>query len=246
MNRVGHSVHFFSYQPNLSKIRIQIMKQTFLIFSAIILFSACRKEVRQYTTDFQDQYTTRIQIYYDEYWNQTTASVSFLDPIYFYIPGPIVSLELPSNCELKINNQDLVWQPNYYQYIFVGKQDCEFFFKDADGLEYFNTIIGPDTIHFVNFPDTVSSTADFQFEIEAQDLDSNEIIKICLDSHGDDYGNCFYDIDSLFTLDESYLNDTTTHWLYLYRHKSVPNPSLPLGGGYIEYSYVISKSFYAQ
>lgn len=233
-------------QPIAKKIRIKSMRHVTLLFCATILFSACRKEVRQYTTDFQDQYTTRISILYDGRFDQTIASVAFLDPIYFYIPGPIVTLELPSNCELKINNQDFTWTSNYYEYVFDGRPDCEILFKDADGSVYTNTIMAPDTVYFVNFPDTVSSSVDFQFQLHADNLDSNERIKICLDSHGDDYGTCFYDIDSIFTLDQSYLNDTTTHWLYLYREKSVPNPSLPLGGGYINYSYGIAKSFYAQ
>ncbi len=222
------------------------MKHTVLIYSALILFLSCRKEVRQYTTDFQDQYTTRMTILYDGRYDQTIASVAFLDPIYFYIPGPIVTLELPENCELKINNQDFEWNSNYYEYVFDGKPDCEILFKDADGSIYNNTIIAPDTMYFVNFPDTVSSLVDYQFQFYAANLDTNERIRICLDGHGDDYGDCFNNLDTTLILDQSYLNDTTTHWLYLYREKSVPNPSLPLGGGYIYYSYVIAKSFYAQ
>jgi hypothetical protein len=222
------------------------MKYFTTICCAIILFSSCKKEVRQYTTDFQDQYTTRVDVIYDEHWNQTTASVTFLDPIYFYTPGPLITLELPSNCELKMNGQDLVWQPNYYEYVFDGQPDCEMLFQDADGPVYANTIMASDSIYFINFPDTVSSTADFQFQWQAVNLDTNERIRICLDGHGDDYGDCFYNLDSAFTLDHSYLQEATTHWLYLYREKSVPNPSLPLGGGYIEYSYVIRKKFYSK
>lgn len=223
------------------------MKQLILICSASAFFASCRKDVRQFTTDFQDQFTTRIEILYDATANRTTAGVAFMDPIYFYIPGPYNTLELPSSCELKINNQDLTWTTSYYELLFDGKSDCEIFFQDADGKTYINSVSALDTAFFVNLPDTVSSTADLQIQVEAPLLDSTERIRICLDSHGDDYGDCFYiGLDSIMTLDQSYLKDTTMHTLYLYCYKSNTNPNLPLGGGSITYTYATYKSIYSQ
>lgn len=212
------------------------------IFFLIILISSCHKdEIREFTSDYQDQFSTYIEINYNEANNNTSVLILFFDPYsdYYY-----QSLKLPKGSYIKINDVELKWESGYH-HIFKGKPNCKIEFKDIDGLIYKNTLIPPDTAYFINLSDTVLANEDLEFQVNAPALDSNEYKSIFLDDHGDDYWHyAIFGTDSIMTISSFELENQTAHTLFLYRKKGIKKPNLPIGGGSIEYSYNINHTFY--
>lgn len=213
----------------------------------IILLSSCRKDKREFTSDFPHGYKTEIIIHYYESTNTTRVAVGFSIPDSYNYIGKRGIL-LPPEGYLKINGVEVIAQPGYtfYEQYFDGKPTCLIEFKDYDGTIYKNTMIPPDTAYFINVPDTVSSLEDFQLQVNAPILDSNESSEICLNGCGDDYGDWLYfGTDSLISpYYYPTLESGMNHILYLNRSKHLSNPILPFAGGSVVYYYVAEKAFY--
>lgn len=223
------------------------MRHLILLFLSIILLSSCRKDKREFTSDFPNGYVTNVFIDYYESTNRTFVSMSFV------VPGPndyyqSRTILLPPECYLKLNGIEISAQTGYtyYEHNVEGKPICEIEFLDHDGTIYKNTLFPPDTAYFTNLPDTISSLVDMELQINPTLIDSNEYTSICLDGCSYDNGDwVYFGTDSIFT-PNSYttLESGSTHVLYLYRTKHLSNPNLPLGGGSISYRYIADRTFY--
>lgn len=224
------------------------MRLITLIFCFIFLLSSCRKDKREFTSDFPNGYRTEVYIDYYEYSNTTDVSVGFIIPSannYYYQH----SVLLPAESYLKYNGIEMTVPEGYsfYQNFFDGKAIGLLEFLDYDGTIYKNSVIPPDTAYFINLPDTISSLEDVVLRINPPIIDSSETSEICLNGCSDDYGDWLYHgTDSIFTpYYYPTLESEKNHVLYLYRTKYIQNTNFPLGGGSIRYRYIAKKTFYA-
>ncbi len=211
-----------------------------------MLLASCNKEKRlKYTSKFKDEFKTEIIIDYWPQSNSTSIKLAFSIPKDEY---ETMYLRLPKDSYLKLNGVETVLQDDYsyYERIVDGKPVCTIEFKDYDETVYLNSITPPDTAYFINLPDTVSHLVDFQFQVNAPLVASDEVSFLCLDGC-DDQGTAFYyGTDTLITVSHLNLYSQSNQVVYLRRMKHLPNPNLPFGGGSITYYYNVEKTIYVE
>ena len=226
---------------------IKLVTICFLIFFLI----SCKKK---YTSNFKGKFRSQISIDHHAGSNSTRIIAIFHDtdePFYYGLGAP-TPLKIRSKGYIKVNGIDLEWYESGGGYFLdlIGKPTCSIEFKDHDGTIYRNTITPPDTAHFVNFPDSVSSTGNFSFQVSTPNLDSNEYSLIALDDyyyndiHFWDYvgTDTILEIENVGTYTSHFINDGN-HFMTLNRAKKMLNPSLPSGGGEIVYHYNLEQNF---
>ena len=226
---------------------IKLITLCFLIFFLI----SCKKK---YTSNFKGKFISQISIDHHAVSNSTRIIAIFHDadePFYYGLGAP-TPLKIRNRGYIKVNGIDLEWHESGGYFLDLkGKPTCTIEFKDHDGSVYRNTIAPPDTTYFVNFPDSVSSTGNFSFQVSAPNLDSNEFSLIALD---DDYYNDihFWDYagtDTIIEIEDvgfytsNFITDGN-HFMNLNRAKKMLNPNLPTGGGEIVYHYNLVQYFY--
>ncbi len=222
------------------------MRHLLIIFFSVLVFASCNKEKRlKYTSKYKDEFKTEVII---DYWpasNETSIKVVFSIPTDEYVA---TALRLPKDSYLKLNGVETFLQDHYsyYERIVDGKPVCTIEFKDYDETVYLNSIAPPDTAYFVNLPDTVSHLVDFQFQVNAPVVSSDEVNLLCLDACDDQGTTLHYGTDSVITVKHYYLVSGSNQVVYLRRDKVLPNPNLPLGGGSITYRYNIEKTIYVE
>jgi len=222
------------------------MRQFLIISFSLILFVSCHKERRlKYTSKFKDEFKTEIIIDYWPQSNTTRIAVGFSVPKDEF---ETYYLQLPKDSYLKLNGVETLLQDNYsyYERIVDGKPICTIEFKDYDETVYLNSITPPDTAYFINLPDTVSHLVDFQFQVNAPVIASDEVSLLCLDGCDDQGISFYYGTDSIINVSHLYLESESNQFVSLRRMKVLPNPNLPLGGGSITYRYNIEKTIYVE
>lgn len=211
------------------------------IIGALLFLLSCEKnETVRYTSDFQNQYTTNIEVNYLESLEKTQVFVLFFkdNDLTFQ------SLKLPEDASITVNGIDLTDQEFAYTIEFEGKPNCTIELKDIDGKIYRNTLYPVDTAYFINFPDSISAGSEFDFEVNAPILDSSESSSICRDISYLER-DCIYtnSLDSVFTFFSTFYDDFPHNTLYFQRQKRIKKPNLPQGGGIIQYNYIVEKQY---
>lgn len=226
------------------------MRHLMLIGCCVLFLFACKKGKRaDKTCRYEGEYKTLVIVNYYADRDQTEIYVGFtmgesqFDMTHLQLSG--------KDPYLKINNIDI--EPKmekyqgYYYMNFSGKVNALVEFRDFDEVVHANAIFAPDTAYFINLPDTVSGEQDLEFMVNAPVLDSGETSFICLDGCGDT-GIFFYSgTNEIIFVDKKYLDiNESPHVFTLQRSKTLSHPSLPSGGGYVEYNYIVDQVFYVE
>ncbi len=200
----------------------------------------------KYTSDVPDEFKTIIQVVFNEPSNSTTIQV-----FYFFQKGVdnYGYLNLPENSYMLVNGNEMNHYPDYSYYLTLdGNQAWGLEFKNFDGVTYYNTIVPPDTVYLANLPDTIPYGQELIFEVNASDNDSNVHCQVDLYEVESEFNYGYVDggTDSVFTIDDYYLNKENHYKVFFSRTNTIMNPNLPAGGGSIEFVYRIEKTFYVE
>lgn len=156
------------------------MKNSVILFLAIVALSACKKEVSKFID--QDKIWTNFELFYDANEDKTYATATFR---FSHSNGTRLELSDPSMVLFNDEPMPFIADEGFYQLEFTGRLNTGTFkWSDLDGKEFTNSI----EIHEVDFLATVP-TLHFTDSItyigwDGAALDTLETMTLTLDGEG--------------------------------------------------------------
>lgn len=229
------------------------MKQHASFFLVMLALVACKKDdtepVIRFTSDVPDEFTTTLNVAYDQNENLTTARAYFKDQV----PGSSASsqemLKLPEGSYVNINGLAMTSELSGGTWLnkeFAGNADALFEFMNFDQTLYSNLVDMPDTAFLVNLPDTIDASQNLTLTFDGTPMESGEILYVNL-SVNNDYGDFAESTtDSTIVIPKGYLRPGMEQELMLTRVKTLDSPNLPVGGGAVTCSYRFRVMIYSE